>query len=72
MDVARQIAPTHFMGTAMTWSQYATPDEILRAAIDCMEKGADMYYTLRSYEIVEMLAKATLVWFRRSAFGPVD
>ena len=57
MDVARQIAPTHFMGTAMTWSQYATPDEILRAAISCMEKGADMYYTLRSYDIVEMLAK---------------
>ncbi len=57
MEVARELAPTHFMGTAMTWSQYATPDEILRAAIRCMEQGADMYYTLRSYDIVEMLAK---------------
>lgn len=57
MEEARRIAPTHFMGTAMTWSQYATPDEILRAAIRCMEQGADMYYTLRSYDIVEMLAK---------------
>ncbi|MBT8434873.1 MAG: 3-methyl-2-oxobutanoate hydroxymethyltransferase [Gammaproteobacteria bacterium] len=57
MEVARELAPTHFMGTAMTWSQYATPDEILRAAIRCMEQGADMYYTLRSYDIVEMLAR---------------
>ena len=57
MDVAREVAPYHFMGTAMTWGQYATPDEILRAAIKCMEKGADMYYTLRSFDIVEMLAK---------------
>ena len=57
MEQARELAPTHFMGTAMTWGQYATPDEILRAAIHCMEQGADMYYTLRSYDIVEMLAK---------------
>jgi len=54
---ARTIAPTHFMGTAMTWSQYHTKDEILRAAITCMEQGADMYYTLRSLDVVEMLAK---------------
>ena len=57
MEQAREIAPTHFMGTAMTWGQYATPEEILRAAIHCMEQGADMYYTLRSFDIVEMLAK---------------
>ena len=57
MEVARQLAPTHFMGTAMTWSQYATPDEILRAAIRCMEQGADMFYTLRSFEFVEMLSR---------------
>ncbi len=57
MEQARALVPTHFMGTAMTWGQYATPDEILRAAIKCMEQGADMYYTLRSYDIVEMLAK---------------
>jgi 3-methyl-2-oxobutanoate hydroxymethyltransferase len=57
LEIAREIAPTHFMGSSMTWAQYATPDEILRAAIENMEKGADMYYTLRSYDIVEMLAK---------------
>ncbi len=57
LELARDIAPTHFMGTAMNWGQYATADEILRAAIDCMERGADMYFTNRSYDIVEMLAK---------------
>lgn len=57
METARELAPTHFMGTAMTWGQYATADEILRAAIHCMEQGADMFYTLRSYDIVEMLAR---------------
>ena len=57
MEMAREIAPTTFTGTAMTWGQYATNDEILGAAIDCMEKGADMYYTLRSFDVIEMLAK---------------
>ena len=60
VECAREIAPHHFMGTAMNWGQYATPDEILRAAIDCMERGADMYFTNRSYDIVEMLAKESI------------
>ena len=33
MEIARQVAPHTFMGTAMTWGQYATADEILSAAI---------------------------------------
>lgn len=57
MEEARRIAPTHFMGTAMTWGQYHTKDEILSAAITCMEQGADMYYTLRGLDVIEMLAK---------------
>ena len=60
VESAREIAPHHFMGTAMNWGQHATPDEILRAAIDCMERGADMYFTNRSYNIVEMLAKESI------------
>ena len=60
VESAREIAPHHFMGTAMNWGQYATPDEILRAAIDCMERGADMYFTNRSYDIVEMLSKESI------------
>ena len=50
MDVteAREIAPTHFIGTGMTWAQFGTPDEILSHAIEDMRNGSDMYYTLRS------------------------
>lgn len=57
MEEARALAPTHFIGTAMTWSQFITPDDILRHAITMMEQGADMYYTLRGLDVVEMLAK---------------
>ena len=60
VESAREIAPHHFMGTAMNWGQHATSDEILRAAIDCMVRGADMYFTNRSYDIVEMLAKESI------------
>ena len=60
VELARELAPHHFTGTAMNWGQYATPDEILRAAIDCMERGADMYFTNRSFDIVEMLAKESI------------
>ena len=56
LAIAREIAPTHFMGTAMNWAQHKTNDEILRAALECMEAGADMYFTNRSYEVIEMLA----------------
>ncbi|MXZ80188.1 MAG: hydroxymethyltransferase [Gammaproteobacteria bacterium] len=60
VEEARRIAPTQFMGTGMTWAQYATADEILANAIDRMQKGADMYYTLRSYDIIEMLARENI------------
>lgn len=56
LALAREIAPTQFMGTAMNWGQHKTKDEILRAAVECMEAGADMYFTNRSYEVIEMLA----------------
>lgn len=57
MELVRELAPTHFAGTAMNWGQLATRDDIMRHAIDCMERGADMYFTNRSFEIVEMLAR---------------
>ncbi|KIC08849.1 hypothetical protein RA19_18500 [Leisingera sp. ANG-M1] len=52
----RERAPTTFMATSMAWSQNKTKDDILRHAMTCMEKGADMYLTNRSPEVVEMLA----------------
>ena len=45
------------MGAGSTWMQFGTPDEILSHAVGIMSKGADMYYTLRSYDVMEMLAK---------------
>ena len=57
LELAREIAPCHFIGTAMNWGQHQTKDDILRAAINCMERGADMYFTNRSLDVVEMLAK---------------
>ena len=53
----RRIAPTHFTGVGSTWAQFGSNEEIMAHAFDAMRRGADMYYTLRSYETMEMLAK---------------
>lgn len=57
VEIAREIAPTHFIGTGTTWRQYHSTDEILSAAIRSLEQGADMFYTLRSLDVVEVLAR---------------
>ena len=57
LDEARQVAPEHFMGVGSTWRQFATADEILAHAVDLMGRGGDMYYTLRSYDVIEKLAR---------------
>ncbi len=62
LELVRELAPTHFAGTAMNWGQFATKDEIMRHAVDCMERGADMYFTNRSFEVVEMLARERILW----------
>ena len=56
LDEARQIAPNHFMGIGSTWRQFGTADEILAHAVDLMGRGGDMYYTLRSFDVMEKLA----------------
>ncbi len=57
IEEVRRVAPHHFMGVGSTWSQFGQQNEILDHAFDMMRKGGDMYYTLRSYEVMEMLAK---------------
>ncbi len=57
IEEAREIAPHHFMGVGSTWSQFGTTSEILDHAIEMMRRGGDMYYTLRSYDVLETLAK---------------
>ncbi|MEM8922700.1 MAG: 3-methyl-2-oxobutanoate hydroxymethyltransferase [Actinomycetota bacterium] len=56
LDESREIAPSHFLGAGSTWKQLGTADEILAHAVDLMGRGADMYYTLRSFEVMEKLA----------------
>ncbi len=57
IEEVRQIAPHHFAGVGSTWAQFGSAQEIMDHAFDMMRKGGDMYYTLRSYDVMEMLAK---------------
>lgn len=57
IEEVRQIAPTHFAGVGSTWAQFGSAQEIMDHAFDMMRKGGDMYYTLRSFDVMEMLAK---------------
>lgn len=52
----RQIAPKHFIGAASKWAQFSSTAEIMDHAFDAMRRGADMYYTLRSFDVMEALA----------------
>lgn len=58
-DIAevRAGAPCTFVTAALMASDYATHDEILRAAVAAASAGADALYTIRSLEVVEMLSK---------------
>jgi 3-methyl-2-oxobutanoate hydroxymethyltransferase len=60
LDNVRAIAPTHFTGTGSTWAQFGSNDEILADAFEAMRRGADLYYTLRSYEAMEMMSREGL------------
>ncbi|MEM8650496.1 MAG: 3-methyl-2-oxobutanoate hydroxymethyltransferase [Pseudomonadota bacterium] len=57
IEEVRSIAPHHFVGVGSTWVQFGSAQEIMDHAFDMMRKGGDMYYTLRSYDVMEMLAK---------------
>jgi len=53
----RSIAPAHFTGVGSKWAQFGSNEEIIADAFDAMRNGADMYYTLRSLEVMEMMSK---------------
>jgi len=53
----RRIAPTHFTGVGSTWAQFGSNAEIMAHAFEMMRQGADLYYTLRSYEAMEMMSR---------------
>ncbi|MCG7521457.1 3-methyl-2-oxobutanoate hydroxymethyltransferase [Ruegeria sp. Ofav3-42] len=53
----RRLAPAHFTGVGSTWAQFGSDDEIVADAFDAMRRGADMYYTLRSFDVMERMAR---------------
>jgi len=57
IEELRSVAPMHFTGVGTPWAQLNSHDEIMSHAFDAMRKGADMYYTLRSYDVMEKLSK---------------
>ena len=57
IDNVRKIAPTHFTRVGSKWAQFGSNEEILADAFESMRRGGDMYYTLRSYEIMEMMSR---------------
>jgi len=57
IDDVRRIAPTHFTGVGSKWAQFDQPEEILGHAFEMMRRGGDLYYTLRSFDVIERLAR---------------
>ena len=57
IEELRSVAPTHFTGVGTPWAQLDSHEDIMRHAFNAMRKGADMYYTLRSYDVMEKLSK---------------
>lgn len=56
MEDVRELAPTHFTGAGSSWAQFGSDDEIVAHAFEAMRRGADMYYTLRSFDVMERMA----------------
>ncbi len=57
MEDVRDLAPTHFTGAGSSWAQFGSDDEIVAHAFEAMRRGADMYYTLRSFDVMERMAR---------------
>ena len=57
MEDVRELAPTHFTGAGSTWAQFGSDDEIVAHAFEAMRRGADMYYALRSFDVMERMAR---------------
>ena len=57
IDDVRSIAPTHFTRVGSKWAQFGSNEELLADAFEAMRRGADMYYTLRSLNAIEMMTR---------------
>jgi len=56
VEIVRSVTPSHFTGVGSKWAQFGSNEEIMADAFDAMMKGADMYYTLRSFDVMEMMS----------------
>lgn len=57
MEDVRELAPAHFTGAGSSWAQFGSDEEIIAHAFEAMRRGADMYYTLRSFDVMERMAR---------------
>lgn len=57
MEDIRELAPAHFTGAGSNWAEFGSDNEIVAHAFEAMRRGADMYYTLRSFDVMERMAK---------------
>ena len=57
IDDVRSIAPTHITRVGSRWAQFDSNEELLADAFEAMRRGADMYYTLRSLNAIEMMTR---------------
>lgn len=57
MQDVRRLAPAHFTGAGSSWAQFGSDDDIVDHAYEAMRNGADMYYTLRSFDVMERMAR---------------
>lgn len=60
LRLVRKVAPHLFLNTALPLTRFANPDELLRAAFDALEDGADGVYFCGNVAWVEHLAKASV------------
>lgn len=56
IEDVRRLAPHHFTGVGSSFVQFGSAQEIMDHAFEMMRKGGDLYYTLRSFDVMEKLA----------------
>ena len=56
IEDVRRLAPHHFTGVGSSFAQFGSAQEIMDHAFEMMRKGGDLYYTLRSFDVMEKLA----------------
>lgn len=56
IEDVRRLTPHHFTGVGSSFAQFGSAQEIMDHAFEMMRKRGDLYYTLRSFDVMEKLA----------------